>query len=128
MRMALKLSGFFGFSKRLNRSSIIVSCSCWDSRTATGYPPAAHALRRTRTAPCGTDGASGSAKSPRGDTPPPCGSLPVRSRGFPVRWAVFDQLNVQGEALQLLHHDVERFGQSGFENVFALHDRLVHPR
>src|SRR5438105_9973323 len=104
IRIALKLSGFLGFSKRLNRSSIIVSCSCWSARTGAGCFPAAHALRRTWASRCGTDGGSGSAKSPRGDTPPPCGPLPVRSRGLPVCWTVFDQLDVQGEALELLHH------------------------
>src|SRR6185369_12472110 len=96
MRMALKLSGFLGFSKRLKRSSIIVSGSRCDARTGAGYPPAAHALRRTWASRCRTNDTPGSAKSRRGDTPPPCGSLAMRSRGFPVCWAIFDQLYVEG--------------------------------
>src|SRR5438093_13519768 len=69
MRMALKLSGFFGFSKRLNRSSIIASLSCGP---------------------------------------------------------VFGELDVEREALELLHHDVEGLRQPGLEHVLALDDRLVH--
>src|SRR5438105_4599251 len=128
MRMALKLSGFFGFSKRLKRSSIIVSNSRCDARTRAGYPPAAHALRRTWASRYRANGPSGSAKSPRGDTPPPCGSLRTRSRGLPVCWTVFDQLDVQGKALELLHHHVEGFGEAGLEDVFALDDGFVHAR
>src|SRR5262245_40023031 len=75
--MALKLSGFFGFSNRLNRSSIIET-----------VPPA------------------GSAVSPLG--------------------LLLEQLDVQRQALQLLHHHVERLGQAGFKHVLPLDDGLVH--
>src|SRR5678816_520731 len=40
--------------------------------------------------------------------------------------AVLDQLDVECEALQLLHHDVERLGQPGLEHVLSLDDGLVH--
>src|SRR5437870_13843893 len=67
--MALKFRGFFGFSNRLKRSSIIASLSCGP---------------------------------------------------------VFGELDVEREALELLHHDVEGLGQPGLEDVLALDDRLVH--
>src|SRR6184192_2975593 len=69
MRMALKFRGFLGFSKRLNKSSIIGSISCRP---------------------------------------------------------VFGELDVEREALELLHHDVEGLGQPGLEDVLAFDDRLVH--
>src|SRR5262245_25081866 len=81
MRIALKLSGFFGFSKRLKRSSIIV-CRSWFG-------------------PCSRGGAS-------------------------LLGAVLGQLDVQREALELLHHDVEGLREARLEDVLALDDRLVH--
>src|SRR5271155_4721761 len=41
---------------------------------------------------------------------------------------LLEQLHVQAERLELLDHNVERLGQSGFERVLALDDRFVHPR
>src|SRR5690242_19251385 len=78
MRIELKLRGFFGFSKRLKRSSIIGDCP-WISL------PYSRLLR-----------------------------------------SFFDELDVQREALELLHHHVERFGETRLEHVLALDDRLVH--
>src|SRR5215510_8213484 len=77
MRIALKVRGFFGFSNRLNRSSIIET-----------VPPA------------------GSAASPL--------------------LLLLEELDVERQALELLHHHVERLGQAGFEHVLALDDGLVH--
>src|SRR5213594_1103628 len=69
MRMALKFRGFLGFSKRLNKSSIIGSLSCGPA---------------------------------------------------------FGELDVEREALELLHHDVEGLRPPGLEDVLAFDDRLVH--
>src|SRR5215813_3826312 len=80
MRIALKLSGFFGFSNRLNRSSIIEM-----------VPPAAQA-----------------------------------ASGSPLLGLLLKQLDVERQALQLLHHDVERLRQAGLEHVLTLDDGLVH--
>src|SRR5208282_6158214 len=41
---------------------------------------------------------------------------------------LLEQLHVQAERLELLDHNVERFGQSGLERVLALDDRFVHSR
>src|SRR5215471_10299742 len=79
MRMALNVRGFFGFSNRLNRSSIIET-----------IPPA-----RTTASLLGL---------------------------------LLEELDVERQALELLHHDVERLGQAGFEHVFTLDDGLVHAR
>src|SRR6476660_4182567 len=42
--------------------------------------------------------------------------------------AVLRQFDVEREALELLHHDVEGLGEARLEDVLALDDRLVHPR
>src|SRR4051812_43930655 len=75
IRSALNDSGFFGFSKRLKRSSITIGVSF-------------SALGRAA--------------------------------------LVFEQLDVESQTLQFLHHDVERLGQAGLEHVLAFDDRLVH--
>src|SRR5690349_10404473 len=73
---ALNDSGFFGFSKRLKRSSITI----WVSFSALGGAAA----------------------------------------------LVFEQLDVESQTLQFLHHDVERLGQPRLEHVLTFDDRLVH--
>src|SRR5436190_2882552 len=132
--MALKESGFFGFSKRLKRSSIIVFGSCrerCDPRPGAGRgsrrPP--QALARA----CGQrgDGAAYAARTGRGQgaeppVPPPDARKPP-SRP-PLLRPILDQLHVERQALQLLHHDVEGLRQPRLEDVLALHDRLVHAR
>src|SRR5262245_40745310 len=77
IRMALKLRGFFGFSNRLNRSSII-------------------------------------------ETVPP-----AKMAASPLL-LLLEELDVERQALEFLHHDVERLGQSRLEHVLALDDGLVH--
>ena len=41
-------------------------------------------------------------------------------------FTVFNQLNIQGQALQLFHQDVERLWQPWFQHVLALYDALVN--
>src|ERR1700722_9299369 len=41
---------------------------------------------------------------------------------------LLEQLHVQAERLELLDHNVERLGQSGFERVLTLDDRFIHSR
>ena len=41
---------------------------------------------------------------------------------------LLDELDVERQALELLHHDVEGLGQARLEHVLALDDRLVHAR
>src|SRR5262249_27235018 len=41
---------------------------------------------------------------------------------------LLEELDVERQALELLHHDVERLGQTRLEYVLTLDDRLVHPR
>src|SRR4029453_3382515 len=76
IRSALKLSGFFGFSNSVNRSSI-------DS---------------------------------------PCYRAPSDRFGL----LLFEELDVEREALELLHHDVEGLRQTWFEHILPLDDGLVH--
>src|SRR5437762_3867413 len=105
MRIALKLSGFFGFSKRLKRSSIIVFGSCrerCDPRPGAGRgsrrPP--QALARA----CGQrgDAAAYAARTGRGPgaeppVPPPDARKPP-SRP-PLLRPILDQLHVARQAL-----------------------------
>src|SRR5438445_12431223 len=113
MRMALNESGFFGFSNRLNRSSIIVIGSCGE-----GCDPRPGAGRGSRRPPqalaraCGQrgDAAAYAARTGRGPgaeppVPPPDARKPP-SRP-PLLRPILAQPHVERPALQLLHHDVE---------------------
>ncbi len=51
-----------------------------------------------------------------------------RVRAVTVAGRFLEQLDVEREALQLLHHDVEGLRQPGLEHVLALDDGLVHAR
>src|SRR5215470_9880608 len=48
-------------------------------------------------------------------------------RGRLAARLIFEQLDVERQTLQFLHHDVERLGQTRLQDVFALHDGFVHP-
>src|SRR5215475_8138754 len=76
IRMALKVSGFFGFSNRLNRSSIIETNP--PVRTSTSFLASLLGL------------------------------------------LLLEELDVERQALELLHHDVERLGQTRLEHVLTL--------
>ena len=40
----------------------------------------------------------------------------------------FNEIDIQTEALELFHHDVERFREPRFEQIIAFDDRFVHAR
>src|SRR5437899_3438225 len=136
MRIALKLSGFFGFSKRLNRSSIIMTGSYRQWGPAGPRPGAGRGRRRPPQALARAQGRRGDAAAyaarsgrvPGAEPPvPPPAARKPPSRP-PLLSPILHQLDIGRQALQLLHHGVEGLRQPRLADVLALHDRLVHAR
>src|SRR5439155_18697348 len=107
IRIALKESGFFGFSKRLNRSSIIVIDSCRECGPSPGAgrgsrrPPQARARARGRRGDAAADAAR-TGRGPGAQPPvPPPDARNRRSRP-PLLRPALDQRVVGPRAVQLL--------------------------
>src|SRR5439155_11194154 len=109
MRIALKLSGFFGFSKRLNRSSIIMTGSYRQWGPGGPRPGAGRGSRRPPHALARAQGRRGDAaayaartgRGPGAETPvPPPDARKPPSRP-PLLRPILHQLHVERQALQL---------------------------